>query len=139
VFGHISFDLTECLDTFPLISPSVWTHFLWSHRVFGHISFDLTKCLDTFPLISPSDIVSINRLTLILKTISQCDVKHIMMLQIKTIMWVLEVSTYIIISIIARPIILTVILVIMSVSTFKTAVFFMQWIPKRLIDMYVLW
>jgi hypothetical protein len=35
--------------------------------------------LDVFPLISPCDFVSINKLTLILKIISQCDVKHIMM------------------------------------------------------------
>lgn len=41
--------------------------------------------LTFFPLISKSDIVSINDLTLILKIISQCDDKHFMMLQIKTI------------------------------------------------------
>jgi len=47
-------------------------------------------------LISSSDFVGINELTLILKIIGQCDVKHIMTLPIKTITSVLKVSTYII-------------------------------------------
>lgn len=58
---------------------------------------------------------------LILKIISQCDSKHIIVLLIKTIMWVLKVSTYIIPSIAACPIGLATVLMIMSVSTFKTA------------------
>jgi hypothetical protein len=53
------------------------------YRLFGH-----------FPLISLSDIVSINKRSLIPEIFSQCDVKHIMMLLIKTIMSVLDISTY---------------------------------------------
>ena len=34
--------------------------------------------LDIFPLISPSDIVSLNKLSLILKIIGQCDFKYLM-------------------------------------------------------------
>jgi hypothetical protein len=45
-----------------------------------------------------------------------------MMLLIKTIMLVLNVSTYIITNITARPIRLAMILVVMSVSTYKTTV-----------------
>ena len=48
-------------------------------------------------LISTSDIfTSIYQFTLLLNSIGQCDVKHIMMLQIKTIMSVLKVLTDII-------------------------------------------
>ena len=47
-------------------------------------------------MISLNDIVRINDLTLILKIISQCDVKHIIMLPMETIMLVLKFSTYII-------------------------------------------
>ena len=47
-------------------------------------------------MISLNDIVRINDLTLILKIISQCDGKHIIMLPIETIMLVFKVSTYII-------------------------------------------
>jgi len=67
-----------------------------------------------------SDIVSLSEMTLILKFICQCDVKFIMTLLTKTIMSVLNVIIYIIICVTARPIRLAVILVIMSVSTFKT-------------------
>ena len=74
----------------------------------------------SFSLISTTDIFIINELTLILKIIGQCDVKHIMMLPFKTITWVLKVLTYYTItSIAACPTRLTMILVIMSVSTFK--------------------
>ena len=52
----------------------------------------------------------------------QLDVKHIMTSPIKTIASVLTASTDIITNIPARPIRLTEILVIMSVSTFKIAV-----------------
>jgi hypothetical protein len=38
-----------------------------------------------FLLISPSDIIGIKEVTLILEIISQCDIKHIMLLPIKTI------------------------------------------------------
>jgi hypothetical protein len=76
--------------------------------------------LDMFPLISQM-IFYINELTLILKIIGQCDVKHIMMLPFKTITWVLKVLTYYTItSIAACPTRLAMILVIMSVSTFQT-------------------
>ena len=51
-----------------------------------------------FPLISMSDNVSSIELTLILEIIVQCDVKHMMMLLIKTITSLLKVSTYIITS-----------------------------------------
>ena len=75
--------------------------------------------LDIFPLISMSDVVSLKELTVILRNIGQCDVNSIMTSSIKTITSVLNVSTYIIISI---TIGCTEILAIMSVSTFKTAV-----------------
>ena len=75
--------------------------------------------LAIFPLISTSDIFSINELTLILNIIGQCDVKHIMTFPIKTITLVVKVSTYIITSMAPHPTILTAILVVMSVSTFK--------------------
>jgi hypothetical protein len=38
-----------------------------------------------FLLISPSDIIGIKEVTLILEISSQCDIKHIMLLPIKTI------------------------------------------------------
>jgi hypothetical protein len=47
-------------------------------------------------LISLGDIVSFNKLILILKIIGQCDVSHIVMSPMKTITSVLKVSTYII-------------------------------------------
>ena len=47
-------------------------------------------------LILPSDIVRIKELTMILKIISQYDVKYVMVLPIKTITSVLKVLTYII-------------------------------------------
>ena len=50
-------------------------------------------------LILPSDIVRIKELTMILKIISQYDVKYVMVLPIKTITSVLKVLTYIITSI----------------------------------------
>jgi len=63
-------------------------------------------------------------LTQILKIISQCDIKHMMMLPIKRITSVLMILTYTITSIVARPNGLSAILMIMimCVSTFKTAV-----------------
>jgi hypothetical protein len=82
----------------------------------------LISKLDIFPLISPSDIVCINGLTLILKNIGQCDVTLWRWILIKTITSMLNFSTYIMTSITAHPIRLTVVLVIMSVSTVKTAV-----------------
>ena len=44
-----------------------------------------------FSLISPRDIFSINGITLLLKMINQCDIKHSLMLPIKTITLVLKV------------------------------------------------
>jgi hypothetical protein len=52
--------------------------------------------------------------------VDQFDVKHIITLSIKATTSVLKVLTYIITSITARPIRLTVILAIMSVSTFNS-------------------
>ena len=75
--------------------------------------------LDIFPVITPSDIVSISKLTPILKIICQIYANHIMTSLIKTITSVLKVLTYIIISIAAG---LDLILVIMSVSIIKAAV-----------------
>jgi hypothetical protein len=62
--------------------------------------------------------------TLILKIICQCDVKHIITLPIKIIT---KASTYIITSITDYDIGLTAILVIMFVSTFKTDVILYVW------------
>ena len=53
-----------------LINPCI--HLIESHQLY------IISNLDNFPLISQSDIFSITELTLILKTIGQCDVKHIM-------------------------------------------------------------
>jgi type III secretory pathway component EscU len=75
--------------------------------------------LDIFPVITPSDIVSISKLTPILKIICQSYANHIMTSLIKTITSVLKVLTYIITSIAAG---LDLILVIMSVSIIKAAV-----------------
>jgi hypothetical protein len=44
-----------------------------------------------FSLISPRDIFSINGITLLQKMINQCDIKHSLMLPIKTITLVLKV------------------------------------------------
>ena len=52
--------------------------------------------------------------------LSVCNVKHIMTLQMETITLVLKISIYIITNITTHPIILPVILVMMSVSTFIT-------------------
>jgi hypothetical protein len=60
-------------------------------------------------------VVSINKLTLILEIIGQYDVELIETLLIIAITKVLKIATYIITSIVAR-----VILVLISVSTFKT-------------------
>ena len=68
----------------------------------------------TFPLISMSDNVSSIELTLILEVIVQCDVKHIMMLLMKTMTSLLKVSTYIITSDATHPTGVAVILAIMS-------------------------
>ena len=78
--------------------------------------------LDIFLLIVLSDVVSINEMTLILEIIGWFEVKHIMMLPVKTMTLVLKVSTYITTSITARPIRLAAILVIMSISTLKWTV-----------------
>ena len=64
----------------------------------------------------------VQELTLILKIVGQCDIKHTLTSPIKSITPVMKISTYIITSITARPVRLAVILVIMSVSTFKTTV-----------------
>jgi hypothetical protein len=69
-----------------------------------------------------SDIVSMNELTLILKIISQRDIKCILTFPIKTIATVLKVLTYIITSITACPIGLAARLAIMSVSTSVTVI-----------------
>ena len=61
-------------------------------------------------------------LILILKFITQCEVKHIIMLLIKTITSVLKVLKYIITSIIVSPLGLAALLEEMSVSTFITVV-----------------
>jgi len=48
--------------------------------------------MDIVPLISLNDIISINKLILMLEIIGQCDVKHIMTLPIETKMSLLKVS-----------------------------------------------
>ena len=87
-------------------------------EIFKKWKFVFIGNLDIFPLISPCDIVSINRLLWYWK----CYVKYIIMLLIKTIPSVSQISSYIITSITAHPISLTAILFIMSISTFKSAV-----------------
>jgi hypothetical protein len=59
---------------------------------------------------------------MILKNISQGDVKHIITLPIKTKTSVVNVSTYIITGITVRHIRLAVILAIMFISTFKAPI-----------------
>lgn len=78
--------------------------------------------LDILLLIALSDVVGINEVTLILEIIGWFEVKHIMMLQVKTMTLVLKVSTYITTSITARPFRLAAILVIMSITTLKWTV-----------------
>ena len=63
-----------------------------SYMFFG-INFIFICNLDFFPLISQSDIVNINELTLIQKVIGLCDIKHIMMSQMKIMMSVLKVNS----------------------------------------------
>ena len=91
----------------------------WADKISYMCSSEI-RCVfvncDIFPLILLSDIVSINKLTVILKNIGKCDVKHIMTLPIKRITSVLKVLTYIITNIKAHPVGLSVIIVIMSVS-----------------------
>ena len=77
--------------------------------------------LDIFPLTSLSDFVSINKLTLIQKIFSQCDVRTHYDVTDKTNNISFDYLN-IITSITARPIRLAVILVIMSVSHFKTTI-----------------
>ena len=59
---------------------------------------------------------------LTLKIICQCDINYNMTLQVKTVMLVLKISTYIITSIPACPMGLTAIVAMISVSTFVTAI-----------------
>ena len=80
---------------------------------------ELTSIHKNIRLVRNSDV---QELTLILKIIGQCDFKHTLTSPIKSIMPVMKISTYIITSITARPVRLAAILVIMSVSTFKTTV-----------------
>lgn len=75
--------------------------------------------MDIFYLISETDIFRINELTLILKMICLCDVRPIMMLQIKhNIVGIKCVNIHY--HYYHYSIRITVILVIMSISTFKT-------------------
>ena len=103
----------------------------WSYQyqvICTFFFFDLTEwsyqyqvICTFFSLISLSEVISINKLALILK-ISHCKLKPIMTILIKkTITSALKVSTYIT-KITARSIGLTAILAILSVSTFTTAV-----------------
>ena len=69
-----------------------------------------------------SDIFSINEKILILKIISQCVVKYIIMSLMKSITSILKVLKYIVTSITAFPTGLAVMLVIIAVMTFKTVV-----------------
>jgi hypothetical protein len=68
----------------PLVEFEVYIRGVLSLVVFGYI----------FPLISLSDIVSFNRLTLILQIICQSAIKHMITSQIKTITLVLNVATF---------------------------------------------
>ena len=105
-----------------LIGSFISTRYYPEKSILGnqiHIN-DVIGNLDIFPLILMSDIFNINELTQILKITIPSDVKHIIMLPMKPIMSDLKVVTYIITRITARPIRLTEILAIMSVSTFKT-------------------
>jgi len=100
---------------------------MWCHR-------RIVQNLYIFPLISSNDIVIIKWLTVILKIIGQCDIKHIMSLPTKRIiMPVLKVSTYITISIIARSLELVAILAVMSILNFITAIIL------HLSQQYFLW
>ena len=79
--------------------------------------FYFIRYLYSFPMILQRDIFCINGLIMmILNIISQSDVKHIMTFLVKTIMSLLNVSTYII------TIAALFIQMIMSVSTLVTAV-----------------
>jgi hypothetical protein len=73
-----------------------------------------------FVLISAGDIVMI--LTLKLTMISQCDINHIIPLQMKTIMYVMKAYTDITTT---RTLGLTTILTIVFISTLKLSLFYM--------------
>jgi hypothetical protein len=94
------------------------------NTIIGFIFEIIIDNLYIFLLISPINIFIINglRLTSILKIIWHCDVKHIMMLPIKTMTAVMNVLTYIITSVTALPTRLPVILAMISVPTFVTSV-----------------
>jgi hypothetical protein len=74
-------------------------------------------------------------MTLILKIIGQCDVKHILTSQIKTIMPILKISTYIITSITGRPVRLSSILAIMFGQSWSWS--YGSWIYNYLCNQYL--
>ena len=78
-------------------------------------------------------------MTQILENIDQCDITLWHIIQIKTIMPVLNVSTYIITSNTAYSIGFPAMIVIMSVLTFKTAVILYIETHLFLHDLYLLW
>ena len=81
--------------------------------------------LKVFSLISPTDFVSINKRTLILIIISQCDIKRIIMLPIKNNNISFEgLDIHYQYSIVGNHVRLSPMLVIMFVSTFKLLLFY---------------
>ena len=103
-------------------SSSYWCHL---QQLFSFICK-----LDIFPMILLSHIVHINGPALILENIIQHDVTLWPLMLIKIITSFLKVETYIITSIPACLIGLSMILVIMSVSTLKAAVIlYIMWLP----------
>lgn len=97
------------------------------HRIVGFVG---NLYIFSF-LISLTDISSLDGLTLILKIMCQCDIKHFMMYQIKTIISVLKVLIYVITCITAHPFRLAVFLVINYISTFTTAVILYLHLPMQ--------
>ena len=116
----------------------------WVIGVFRHQKTFIGK-LDFFSLMCAADQVWITELTLIhknsrsvrnshapeltliLKIIGQCNVKHILTSPIKTFTSVLKISTYIIT---ARTVGLAAILAIMSVLAFRTdVILYVLWLP----------
>jgi hypothetical protein len=83
VILSVSYDLTVILSVSCDLTDIIII--IRSHYVILSVSYDLTVWYYQYHTISLCDIISINKLRWMLKIIGQCDVKHIMMLPIKTI------------------------------------------------------
>ena len=126
--------VTEYALTIKLVDGTSSAHSFNPYAYFGHSwsYFDIKNLqLIILYLTSRNDTVSNNKLTVILKIIIHCGVKHIMTVLIKTITSVVNVSTFKL-----QLVRLAAILAIMSVSTFTAAVILYA-SPKHLKKKYL--